>query len=78
MAGHIPCIGIRLPAHPKAVALVAAFGGPITATSANRTGQPGCSDIAQLDPELAAGVDLFLFGIIMSSYKDRFNDFLAP
>ncbi len=55
-------IGIRLPAHPLAVALVTAFGGPITATSANLAGKPGCSDLTQLDPALAAGVDLVIDG----------------
>lgn len=53
-------IGIRVPSHPVAAALVRAFGGPLTGTSANISGQPGCARVAQLDPELAAGVDAVL------------------
>lgn len=33
-------IGVRISPHPLATALVAAFGGPVTTTSANPTGQP--------------------------------------
>ena len=36
-------IGLRLPSHPVAAALAAAVGGPVTATSANFSGEPGCS-----------------------------------
>lgn len=53
-------IGVRLPAHPAAAALAAALKRPITGTSANRSGRPGCSDIADLDPLLAANVDLVI------------------
>ena len=35
-------IGIRLPGHPVARALTRAAGCPITGTSANVSGQPGC------------------------------------
>lgn len=44
-------IGIRLPAHPVAAALVQATLIPLTATSANISGQAGCFDISALpDP----------------------------
>ena len=33
-------VGVRLSPHPVAAGLAVAFGGPITATSANRTGAP--------------------------------------
>jgi L-threonylcarbamoyladenylate synthase len=33
-------VGVRVSPHPVATALVRAFGGPITATSANLSGQP--------------------------------------
>ncbi len=33
-------VGVRVSAHPTAAALVRAFGRPITATSANRSGEP--------------------------------------
>jgi L-threonylcarbamoyladenylate synthase len=53
-------IGIRLPVYPVARFLVHAVGKPITATSANISGQIGCSRIADLDPSVAASVDLIL------------------
>jgi L-threonylcarbamoyladenylate synthase len=53
-------IGIRLPGHPVAAALVEAAGRPITGTSANLAGAPGVSRIADLPREIADGVDLIL------------------
>lgn len=53
-------LGVRLPAHPVAAALVAAVGGPITGTSANRSGEPGCASVSDLPAELIDGVDLVL------------------
>ena len=53
-------IGIRLPAHPVAAALVEKVGRPITGTSANLSGQPGCSGIEHLAPEILEGVDMVL------------------
>ena len=41
-------VAIRVPAHPVARALAAAFGGPITSTSANRTGHPPARLVAEL------------------------------
>jgi L-threonylcarbamoyladenylate synthase len=55
-------IGIRLAAHPVARALVEAFAGPITGTSANLSGESGCRQIAELDPRIARQVDLILDG----------------
>jgi L-threonylcarbamoyladenylate synthase len=34
-----PTVGLRVPAHPLARRLIAAFGGPLAAPSANRSGQ---------------------------------------
>ncbi|MFZ7125094.1 MAG: L-threonylcarbamoyladenylate synthase [Desulfobacterales bacterium] len=53
-------IGIRLPQHPVAVALVRTLNEPITATSANRSGMPGARRIEDLPDEVADGVDLAL------------------
>jgi L-threonylcarbamoyladenylate synthase len=53
-------IGIRLPGHPVAKALVAAFGRPITGTSANPSGHKGCHQIAELDPKLIEQLALVL------------------
>ncbi len=60
LTAHTGKIGIRLPRHPVAQALVQAVGFPVTGTSANLSGRPGCSDLQDLDPELLAGVDLVL------------------
>jgi L-threonylcarbamoyladenylate synthase len=53
-------IGIRQPEHPVAAALVKALEGPITGTSANRSGKSGCHRVADLDPRLARKLDLIL------------------
>jgi L-threonylcarbamoyladenylate synthase len=53
-------IGIRQPGHPIAAALVKTFLGPVTATSANLSGSPGCRQIADLDFGLARKLDLIL------------------
>ena len=53
-------IGIRVPAHPVCQALLLELDGPITATSANLTGQPGSRRIEELPPEVAAAADLVL------------------
>ena len=53
-------IGIRLPGHPVASALVRAVAGPITGTSANLSGSPGCHRIADLDSQIVNQLDLIL------------------
>jgi L-threonylcarbamoyladenylate synthase len=42
-------LAIRVPDHPVARALAEAWGAPVTATSANRTGAPPASDVKALD-----------------------------
>lgn len=53
-------IGVRLPVHPVAAKLVRAVGGPVTATSANLAGTPGCSSIDQIDAGILDQVDLLI------------------
>ena len=53
-------IGIRLAGHPAAAALVAAVQGPVTGTSANLSGQPGCHRIEDLPPAVVEQLDLIL------------------
>ena len=53
-------VAVRVPAHAVARALSAAFGFPLTATSANRSGQPPAASAAAVVAGLAAGVDLVL------------------
>jgi L-threonylcarbamoyladenylate synthase len=53
-------IGIRLAGHPVAAALARAIQGPLTGTSANLSGQPGCHRIEDLPPAVTGQLDLFL------------------
>jgi len=53
-------IGIRLPGHPVASALVKAVASPITGTSANLSGSPGCHQVSDLQPEVGAQVELII------------------
>jgi len=53
-------VGVRVSSHPVARALAAAFGHPITATSANRSGEPPAETaevVARLLPDLPVLVD---------------------
>ena len=40
------CVAVRASPHPLAAALVAAFGAPVTTTSANRAGEPPTTNAA--------------------------------
>jgi L-threonylcarbamoyladenylate synthase len=53
-------IGVRLTAHPVAMALVQAVGSPLTGTSANISGAGGCTRISDIDPAVIDAVDLVL------------------
>ena len=53
-------IGVRVSGHPVARTLVAMFGKPITGTSANISGHPGCYRIEDLDRRVAAQLDMIL------------------
>ncbi|MBC8198906.1 MAG: threonylcarbamoyl-AMP synthase [Desulfobacterales bacterium] len=53
-------IGVRIPEHPAACALVDALDNPITGTSANFSGHAGCSQISDIDPMIADELDLIL------------------
>ena len=53
-------IGVRMPEHPVALALATAVQGPITATSANITGDWGCSRVSDMDPLITDKLDLII------------------
>jgi L-threonylcarbamoyladenylate synthase len=55
-------IGIRLSAHADVHHLLAAVGGPLTGTSANRSGRPPATTAAEVDRAVGADVDLILNG----------------
>lgn len=53
-------IGVRRVRHPVAAALVGAAGCPLTGTSANRSGAPGCAAVEEIDPSVLEAADLVL------------------
>ncbi len=53
-------IGVRLCGHPMGAALTKAVNGPLTGTSANISGQPGCSRVSDLETRIRERVDLIL------------------
>ena len=55
-------VGVRVPAHPVAHELLAAFGGGIAAPSANRFGQVSPTSAAHVREDLGGDVDLVLEG----------------
>jgi L-threonylcarbamoyladenylate synthase len=54
-------IGVRLPAHPLLVTLLGVTG-PLTGTSANRSGAPPARTAQEVEENLGADVDLILDG----------------
>ena len=60
LTAHTGKIGIRVPAQPVAKALARAAGYPITGTSANQSGSPGCTDPIHLPESMIQGADLIL------------------
>ena len=60
LLGKTGRIGIRLPAHSVARALVEAFGRPLTATSANLSGGPACVSAKDLPVEIVRRLGLVL------------------
>ena len=55
-------IGVRLSSHPVPTGLARAVGAPVTGTSANRSGQPGCSTAEEVMEAVGEDVDLILDG----------------
>jgi len=53
-------IGVRLPGHPVAFALANELGRPITGTSANLSGNTGCSNACDLDSAIVDKLDFIL------------------
>ena len=50
-------VGVRVPGSSPASELIQAFGRPLTATSANRTGEPPLRTASELPADLARGLD---------------------
>ena len=60
LTGNTGKIGIRIPEHPVAVALLNELQNPITGTSANLSGYPGCAQIADVAVEIMAEMAMIL------------------
>jgi L-threonylcarbamoyladenylate synthase len=60
VAGGTGAVGVRVPADEVARAICAACGRPITATSANRSGQPATADPAEVERTLGDRIDLLI------------------
>lgn len=54
------CVGVRVPDDPFCLRLLNAFGGPITGTSANRSGSPPAINAKQVKAQLGDAVDYVL------------------
>ena len=62
VTGGRDTVGLRVPDHPVARALLDAFGGGVAAPSANRFGQVSPTSAAHVRADLGADVDLVLDG----------------
>jgi L-threonylcarbamoyladenylate synthase len=62
LTGGTGKIGIRLPPHPVALQLLRSAGRPLTATSANRSGQPGATTAQAVVESFGPQLDLILDG----------------
>jgi L-threonylcarbamoyladenylate synthase len=62
VTGRQETVGLRVPAHPVAHALLAAFGGGIAAPSANRFGRISPTTAAHVRADLGSDVDFVLDG----------------
>ncbi|MFF9128509.1 L-threonylcarbamoyladenylate synthase [Streptomyces sp. NPDC014889] len=60
--GGLETVAVRVPDHPVALALLAAFGGGVTAPSANRFGQVSPTTADDVRAELGDAVDFVLDG----------------
>ena len=61
-AAGLDTIALRVPAHPVAHALITAFGGPVVAPSANRSGHVSPTTADHVMADLADRIDLVLDG----------------
>ena len=55
-------VGVRVPAHPTARAVLAEYGGPLYATSANLSGEPAPRALEDVDPAVRLTADFAVRG----------------
>lgn len=60
--GGLDTVGVRMPSHPVALALIAEAGVPIAAPSANRSGRPSPTEAVTVLHDLGEAVDIILDG----------------
>lgn len=60
VTGGTGAVGVRVPAHDVARAVCAACGHPVTATSANRSGEPATADPEAVERALGERLDFLL------------------
>jgi L-threonylcarbamoyladenylate synthase len=60
-------IGVRISSQPIATAIATMLGRPITATSANPSGQPGAQSVTQAQNYFAGKIDIFVDGGTLTS-----------
>jgi L-threonylcarbamoyladenylate synthase len=60
-------VGVRISSHPKAAAIVQALGRPLTATSANPTGQSPARTLQQARDYFAGAIEIFIDGGALTS-----------
>lgn len=53
-------VGVRMPAHPFALELIAGCGGALAVTSANRSGEPSLRDPAEVERAIGDAVELIV------------------
>jgi L-threonylcarbamoyladenylate synthase len=56
----LPTQAVRVPNHPAALAIIAAAGGAVATTSANRSGSPSARNADEADAALGEHVDLIV------------------
>jgi L-threonylcarbamoyladenylate synthase len=71
-------IGVRIPDHPVMLALLGAWGAPLAATSANRSGDPPPSDAAGARAALGDAVPLYLPGLAGGGTSSTVVDLSGP
>jgi len=62
LTGNTGTVGLRISSHPVARLLVKAFGGPVTATSANISNCAPASTPEEVRQQLGDGVDMVITG----------------
>jgi L-threonylcarbamoyladenylate synthase len=55
-------VGVRVPADSAVRAVLAAYGEPLYATSANLSGEPAPNGLEEVDPRISEAVDLVVAG----------------